>query len=160
MAICTGNFFGWPEISEKQNEVSKLPNEHTFFKKHIVGRYGGMTFKKPKVYLPNFSKPAKPAWYGGVEAAGLRPRKPESRGESNPWDFHHSPSSLRIILQYEISRCEGFSSFKITLVVKEHPQRNITPPKFDTQPESHGREDSIRNHCFQVRAVNFGSVPD
>lgn len=24
------------------------------------------------------------AWYGGVEAAGLRPRKPESRGESNP----------------------------------------------------------------------------
>lgn len=69
-------------------------------------------------------------------------------------------SSLRIILQYEMSSCEGFSSFKITLVVKEHPQWNITPPKFDTQPESHGREDSIRNHCFQVRAVNFGSVPD
>jgi len=45
----------------------------------------------------------------------------------NPWDFHHSLSSLRIILQYEISSWEGFSSFKITLVVKNPSMEYYTP---------------------------------
>lgn len=148
-------------------------NTH-FSKKHIVGRYGGMTLKKTKVYLPNFSTASWPPGMGEWKRLGCA--HANLRVVANPTPKVLSWHGIQRLVQVRIFTIpfhpyESFCNMKLAAGKDSHLSKSplwwkntlngiLHPRSLTHNLKAMEGKIQLGNHCFQVRPINFGSVPD